>query len=62
MHDGGGVPYVPGSKKASKSKIHIEDPLNPIDNQTPPANPKSHEEEDPKKSKRRKMMIASLNE
>lgn len=30
MHDGGGVPYKPGSKKTNKSKIAIEDPLNPM--------------------------------
>lgn len=60
MHDGGGVPYSEGQETKSKSKITIKDPLDHSDNQTPPANPKSHEIE--KKSKRRKLMIQSLNE
>lgn len=60
MHDGGGVPYAEGQEVKSKSKITIKDPLDHSDEQQPPHNPKSHEIE--KKSKRRKLMIQSLNE
>ncbi len=60
MHDGGGVPYDAESRPSKKNPITIKDPLDHSDDQTPPANPKSHEQE--KRSKRRRLMIQSLNE